>query len=65
MAGDIYTSKAKAEKAAVARRNIFRREFKKSTKKKEPDAKRFTKAIKTVKVRKLKGLPRLYEVAGQ
>jgi hypothetical protein len=65
MAGDLYTSKAKANKAASARKNIFRREFKKAVKNKEPDARRFTEAIKTVKVRKLKGLPKLYEVAGQ
>ena len=65
MAGDLYTSKAKAEKAAAARRNIFRKGFSKATKAKEPDARRFKEAIKTVKVRKLRGLPRLYEVAGQ
>ena len=65
MAGDLYTSKAKAEKAAVARRNIFRREYKKAVARKEPDAKRYQVAIKTVRVRKLSGLPKLYEVAGQ
>ena len=65
MAGDLYTSKAKAEKAAAARRNLFRKGFKKAVKAKEPDAKRFTQAIKTVKVRKLKVKPKLYEVAGQ
>ncbi len=65
MAGDLYTSKASAQRVATARKKLFRREFKKAVRNKEPDARRFTEAIKTVKVVKLRGLPKLYEVAGQ
>ena len=65
MVAGLFTSKAKAEKAAAARKKRFRREFKKAVKQKQPDAKRFKIAIKTVKVRKLRGLPKLFEVVGQ
>ena len=65
MANGLFTSKAEAEKTAAARRKLFRRGFKKATKNKERDAGRFQQAIKTVKVRKLRGLPKLYEVVGQ
>lgn len=65
MVAGLFTSKAQAEKSAAARRQIFRKEFKKAVKAKQPDAKRFTAAIKTVRVRKLKGLPKLFEVVGQ
>jgi len=61
----LFDTKAMALKAAIARRKRFRAGFKKAVRTKQPDANRFKIAIKTVKVRRLKGKPRLYEVVGQ
>jgi len=59
----LYRTKKLAEKAAIKRRKSFR---KLARKEKDPKYKNFLiKSTRTVKVRKLTGYPKVYEVIGR